>query len=173
MKNLTKLFLLFFSLLFGGASALFFIATLLVSRTGATCVFSTFPGSSNFHCVFPYQYMAVCAFSAAVVIALWIYFFYHREWKQKYGSLLIVLVLIAAMSSFLGGILWAIHSILIEQTWRGMGIIQYFLFHIARTFRYGWIAIARLFPYNVVLVVVGVPLLHYVARYANKLIVRR
>ncbi len=173
MKNLSKLFLLFFSLFFGGASALFFVATLLVPRAGSTCVFSTFSGSSNFHCVFPYQYMAVCAFSAAIVIALWVYFFYHREWKQKYASLLVSLVLIAVVSSFLGGILWATHSILIEQTWRGMGVIQYFLFHIGRTFRYGWIAIARSFPYNLVLVVVGVPLIHYAARWANRFIVRR
>lgn len=147
MKQYIRSVLSYFALFFLTAALLHWG---LLTGTGKTCLFSTFQGSSSYHCLFPYQYIAVLCISAALFVPLWITQYYHTSWTKKYGMLLITLVLIGILSSILGGILWATHEVVVVGSHRGMGWPAFYLFEIQNTFRYAWIILLRSFPVNII-----------------------
>ncbi|MFN7160803.1 MAG: hypothetical protein ACK4NC_04320 [Candidatus Gracilibacteria bacterium] len=166
MKNYLKLSALYFLAFYVSASLFFFIATLLVTGNTQTCIFSTFQGSSSYHCMFPYQYIAALCLAAALVIPLWIKYFYQTNWVKKYGTLLLSFLLIIFISSIFGGILWATHEIIVVGDHRGMGWPLFYWFEIKNTLGYGWIVLARSFPYNLVILILGGIFINYSAKYA-------
>ncbi len=158
---------LFFSLCissFALASLLYFFLNIFLQ---GKCAFGTFEGSSSYHCMFPYQYIAVLCFSAAVLLSLWIVYFSRKKVVVKYVSLFFSFILIVVLASVLGGILWATHEWIVVGDHRGMGWPGFYLFEIKNTLIYGWQALLKSFPLNVLALPVGFLISHVAAKYCR------
>lgn len=162
-KFFTKACLFNFMLLFLISSSIFWLVNLLMKNK---CIFGTFEGSSNYHCLFPYQYIVIASISYAIIISIWTFYFYEADRKQKHLSLLIAFGIIIFLSSILGGVLWAVHEMLEEPLLRGMGTFQFFIFQIKRSIIYGWLAIAKSFPFNLVMLVIGLVITNFIAKWS-------
>lgn len=131
---------------FSSTSLLYWI---LLTLSGKTCIFSTFQGSSSYHCMFPYQYIGVFSLSLGLLLPVWILYFLKTSRWKKYVYLLLTGVGIFILSCILGGILWATHEVFVVGSHRGMGWPFFYLFEIKNTFIYAWIILLRTFPYNI------------------------
>lgn len=152
MKSILFLSLGYFVVLFLLLAGLYMLVS---GHSTALCGLVSFEGSSNFHCLFPFQYIAVGSLGTALLLAIWHAYFYRASWMKKYTSFLLLIPLAMLLDSVLGGILWATHSIITEHSWRGMHPVQYYFFMILRSIHYGWIVIVRSFPFNLLAIVVS------------------
>lgn len=168
MKSYLTLSQLYFLAFYFCASLLFFIATLLLTGGVEKCIFSTFQGSSSYHCMFPYQYIAALCLAAALIIPFWVTYFFRTHWIKKYGSLLISFLLIIFLASIFGGILWATHEWIVVGDHRGMGWPLFYWFEIKNTLVYGWIVLLRSFPFNIIAFILGGILINYIQNHLIK-----
>lgn len=132
---------------FFSASVLY---TILVRVSGKTCLFSTFQGSSSYHCLFPYQYIGILSLAIGLLLPLWLLYFLKTSPWKRYTYLLITAVGIFFLSCVLGGVLWATHEVFLVGDHRGMGWPLFYWFEIKNTLYYGGIVLVRSFPLNIV-----------------------
>lgn len=146
MKQYLQILLQSSICVFSSTSLLYWI---LLTLSGKSCLFSTFQGSSSYHCLFPYQYIGVFSLSLGILLPIWVLWCRKTRAWQKYSVLFLTGIGIFTLSCILGGILWATHEVIVVGSHRGMGWPLFYLFEIKNTFIYGWIILLRTFPYNI------------------------